>query len=233
MEDQLLYEFMQPFDGKLEKWGQQQFSQFGEDTVIWAWVETLRLQDKNGFFVDIGAHHPTRGSNTYLLRKLLEWTGINVEPDPNLFKVFVEEAKDCINLQMAIGKERGTAELTVYNHPGANTISSRLREKQAKDPRIEIVDTITVPMTTINDLLESNLPANKDFRLLTIDAEGLDFEILSGLDSEKYRPNLVAIEDFDFVLSNPENSPIYRLQKDRGYTPVSHCMVTTIYRDAR
>jgi FkbM family methyltransferase len=226
----MLYEFMHPFDGKLDEWGQQQFSQFGEDVCLWAWIETLRMTDARGFYVDVGAHHPRKGNNTYLLRKLLGWTGINIEPDPKLYAAFVEECPNCTNLQFAVGNNAGRANLTVYNHPGANTMSDTLRARQAADPRIVVVDTINVEVHRLNDILEKYLPPDRDFRLLTIDAEGLDFEIISSLDTDRYKPSLILIEDFEFDLATPDASKTFRLLQGVGYRPVSHCMVTTLYR---
>src|SRR5688572_28520435 len=60
---------------------------------------------KIGKFVDIGAFHPTKFSNT---RRLFElgWSGIFVEPAPTLFKAFEEEYGNNPNitlLNIAIG----------------------------------------------------------------------------------------------------------------------------------
>lgn len=228
----MLYEAMTPFSGRLEEWGQQQFSQFGEDVALWAWIETLGLMSTPGFYVDVGAHHPRRGSNTYLLRKLLGWTGINIEPDPKLFAVFPQECPDCVNLQIAIGASRGTVDLTVYNHPGANTASDTLRARQAGIPHMIVVDTVKVEMHTLNEVLDLHLPDSRDFRFLTVDAEGLDFEIVSSLDVDRHRPNLIMVEDFEFRMENPQHSSLFRFLSGAGYVPVSHCMVTTLYRDA-
>ncbi len=54
------------------------YGQEGEDIIL------LRLLDisKNGFYVDIGAHHPIRFSNTYALYKA-GWCGLNVDATRN------------------------------------------------------------------------------------------------------------------------------------------------------
>jgi FkbM family methyltransferase len=226
----MLFEHMRSFNGRMDEWGQQQFSQFGEDVCLWAWLETLVLLDNRGFYVDVGAHHPRKGSNTYLLRKVLGWTGINIEPDPKLFSAFLEECPDCINLQLAVGDKPRTDTLTIYNHPAANTVSNVLRARQSQDPRIEVVDEIAVEVRPLNEILKSYLPADRDFRLLTIDAEGSDYEIISSLDTDQYKPNLILIEDFDFNLSSPTDSKIFTFLRAIDYAPVSHCMVTTLYR---
>ena len=60
------------------------YSQEGEDLILKRYFGS---QKKTGFYVDIGAHHPFRFSNTALLREM-GWTGINVEPSPDLIENF-------------------------------------------------------------------------------------------------------------------------------------------------
>ena len=50
------------------------FSQEGEDLLI----DRMFDGQSVGFYVDVGAHHPTRFSNTYLLY-LRGWRGINID----------------------------------------------------------------------------------------------------------------------------------------------------------
>ena len=50
------------------------YSMDQEDLAILEYVENK----KNGFYVDVGAHHPLQRNNTYLLFKK-GWSGINVD----------------------------------------------------------------------------------------------------------------------------------------------------------
>jgi hypothetical protein len=55
----------------------QSYSQEGEDMVLYRTFETV----KEGFYVDVGAHHPDRFSNTYKFYKQ-GWRGINIDAMP-------------------------------------------------------------------------------------------------------------------------------------------------------
>jgi hypothetical protein len=68
------------------------FSQEGEDMVL-----RKEFQDKlNGFYIDIGAYHPQKYSNTcYFYCK--GWRGINVDPTPGSMDVFKKERPNDIN----------------------------------------------------------------------------------------------------------------------------------------
>jgi len=221
---------MAPFNGKLEEYGQQSFAQFGEDIVLFTWLETLGLKTPGGFYVDVGAHHPRFSSNTYLLRRLLGWSGINIEADPNLFTAFERECPECVNLQMAVGGRARFDTLTIYNHPGVNTMSDTLRERQSHNPWMEIRDKIQMPVVPINDVLEKHLPNDSQFRVLSVDIEGLDLELIEAFDFNRWRPNLVLIEDFELDLRDASQSRIFQRMTNAQYIPAAHCMVTTLYR---
>ena len=59
------------------------FSQQGEDIIIQNYFENKF----DGFFIDIGAYHPIKYSNTFALY-LKGWKGINIEPNPDNIPLF-------------------------------------------------------------------------------------------------------------------------------------------------
>ena len=66
-----------------DQWKRHSYSQEGEDLVL---RKIFKKQDK-GFYVDVGAHHPKRFSNTFLLYKK-GWNGINIDATPGSMKLF-------------------------------------------------------------------------------------------------------------------------------------------------
>ncbi|MDX9799068.1 MAG: hypothetical protein RBT05_09445 [Bacteroidales bacterium] len=79
--------------------GSISFSQEGEDMLL---SKLFELNEK-GFFVDIGAHHPIRFSNTYKLY-LKGWRGINIDAMPNSMDLFKKYRSEDINLEIPIAK---------------------------------------------------------------------------------------------------------------------------------
>jgi len=60
------------------------YAQHGEDILV---LEYLRGYDKSsGIYVDVGANHPTRISNTYLMYRN-GFKGISIEPNSELSKL--------------------------------------------------------------------------------------------------------------------------------------------------
>ena len=70
------------------------------------WGVDLILNDvfknkKNGFYIDIGCHHPMINNHTYLFYKK-NWTGINIDLDFNSIDMFNFFRPKDINIQCAL-----------------------------------------------------------------------------------------------------------------------------------
>lgn len=132
--------------------------------------------DHVGRLIDIGANNGENLSNS---RALIErgWSGVLIEPSPGAFKSLESlyfENPNVRCLQAAIGKESGFTTLYDCKDSLISTISPEHRDLfPAK------YDEVKVPVWTFRDLLLFN-PGPYDF--ITIDAEGLDWDILRQID---------------------------------------------------
>ncbi len=71
----------------------------GEDRI----VRSLFWEKRDtGFYVDVGAHHPFRFSNTYLFYTQ-GWRGINIDATPGSMRAFKKHRPRDINLEIGIG----------------------------------------------------------------------------------------------------------------------------------
>ena len=73
------------------------YSQEGEDMIL----RRLFEKQQTGFYVDVGAHHPKRFSNTYLFYKR-GWRGINIDLNPLTIELFNFCRREDININSAI-----------------------------------------------------------------------------------------------------------------------------------
>ena len=76
----------------------------GEDRIVRA---LLWEKHDKGFYVDVGAHHPFRFSNTYLFYTQ-GWSGINIDATPGSMKAFNKYRPRDINLEVGVGRGRKT-----------------------------------------------------------------------------------------------------------------------------
>jgi FkbM family methyltransferase len=146
------------------------WSQGGEDIGLLGALAGIR----NGRYVDVGAHHPSRFSVT---RKLwsLGWSGVNIDANPNLLDAFQRERPNDINLWACVGRESSYT-LAIFEEPALSTVSADWRLKFLSENQ-KISSEIVVPGVSLkkifDDYFDSGFPD-----LLCIDAEGADLDVL-------------------------------------------------------
>src|SRR2546423_8590334 len=95
------------------------FSQFGEDLALLRYFE-----ERRGFYVDIGAHHPVRFSNTYLLYQR-GWSGINVDANADALDLFRSRRPRDVNLHAAVSDIVQEVEFSVYEESALSRIAGQ------------------------------------------------------------------------------------------------------------
>ena len=201
------------------------YSQEGEDLVL----KRFAGEKENGFYVDIGAHHPFRFSNTYLFYKL-GWRGINVDAMPASMKAFnIARPKD-INLEIPVSDKKQVLTYHIFNEPALNTFS--LEEAQKKDGLrdYKIIQKIELETLPLSEILDKYLPENTEIDFLTIDVEGLDFAVLRSNNWNKYRPNLILIESLRNSLEEMNENEIYQFLKAEGYQIFAKTINTMFFK---
>jgi FkbM family methyltransferase len=191
------------------------FSQAGEDLVVRNYFyERLNLGEK-GFFVDIGAFHPYRHSNTYYLYRA-GWRGINIDARPGSMYLFNKLRQEDNNLEIAVGANEGTA--TYYDfgeNAGLNTLSTDYIDKLGTRNDIKGEYSVqTIPLLTV---FERYVPKDRKIDFLSIDIEGLEEPVLSTNDWSKYRPSLIACEIYGQSLSDISKDPVANILLSNGY----------------
>lgn len=82
-------------------------------------------QKKKGFYVDIGAHHPKRFSNTYYFYRI-GWSGINIDAMPGSMRLFEKWRPRDVNLEVGVSANESVLEYFVFNEPALNGFSREL-----------------------------------------------------------------------------------------------------------
>ena len=154
------------------------------------YLEDYFKNKKSGFYIDVGCFHPIRLSNTMFLYSK-GWKGMNIdlsEKSIDLFKI--ARPKD-INLNFGVGSKNETLDY-FYNKEvfANNTFDIDFAKNFLKKDKIKRG---TKKVKTLSHLMES-YSTEKKIDLLDIDAEGLDLEVLKGIDFEKYTIDLIMIE---------------------------------------
>jgi len=211
-----------PFDKFLSV---RSYSQEGEDAVLLGFYEGKKKY--KGFYVDVGAHHPYRFSNTMAFYKR-GWRGINIEPNPEATKWFRWFRKRDVNLNVGVAENNGTLTYYCFNEPALNGFSKRISEERDNRTRYSIVNTIDVPVRRLDAILDEYIKENTEIDFFSIDAEGFDLAVLQSNNWDKYRPYYILVEDA-FEIGIVPTTPIIELLKQKGYRMVAKTKRTLFF----
>lgn len=205
------------------------YAQEGEDLILSRYFQNI----KSGYFVDIGAHHPKRLSNTYIFYKM-GWNGINVDPMPGSMKPFKKVRKRDINLELGVSKNEEELTYFIFNEPALNTFSSKQALEWSMKEPYKIKKEIKIKTFPLNYILTKYLPQGQKINFLSIDVEGLDLIVIESNDWKLFRPEIVIVEDHTvYDLDSILNSQIYEKMIQLDYKLVSKCYYSMIFKDRR
>jgi FkbM family methyltransferase len=143
---------------------------------------------ETGFFVEVGANHPTKNSQTWHLEQA-GWTGVLVEPQPDLAAWLITARTAKVFACACSSPDKAAKSLPLHV---SGPMSSLDRTKMAPGAKTQYV--LMVPVRTLDDILqEAEAPTPIDF--LSIDVEGHELEVLSGFDFARWQPRLILLED--------------------------------------
>tara|TARA_Y100000022_G_scaffold177227_1_gene166989 strand:- start:273 stop:989 length:717 start_codon:yes stop_codon:yes gene_type:complete len=190
------------------------FSQEGEDLFL---IDFFKNQNE-GFYVDVGAFHPFRISNTYLLYKK-GFRGINIDISATSIDLFNFARPDDINLNLgASNKTENKVFFSKKNLSFHNTFSKSLAESDIqKEP---FKKEYTIECKPLTKIINETKFSNKKIDFLNIDAEGHDYEVLIGLDLKKYSPKIICIEISPLVdekNKDYKNTEIFKFLSKNNY----------------
>lgn len=163
------------------------------------------LPQNNGFYVELGANDGVSQSNTLYFERYKNWKGVLVEPTPhNYLKCLSNRSKDnyiACNACVSFDYKDRFVEILF-----SNLMTSSLGlESDIQDPIShanagtqflegeERVFSFGAVAKTLNQILiEANAPQKIDF--LSLDVEGVEIEVLKGVDHSRFRFQYLCIE---------------------------------------
>jgi FkbM family methyltransferase len=201
------------------------YSQEGEDMIL----SRIFENKKNGFYVDIGAHHPRRFSNTmYFYKK--GWRGINIDATPGSMVVFKKERPEDINLEVAISDEEKTLTFYIFNEPALNTFSESFADEIKKNEAFYVVSKKEMRTEKLESVLDKYLPSFQKIDFLSIDVEGLDLNVIKSNNWQRYAPNFVLVEIFGVPLEDISKTNVFIEMDRNGYTLMAKTINTAVFK---
>jgi len=199
----------------------------GEDQIL---RRIFELQ-KKGFYIDVGAHHPKRFSNTYLFYKR-GWRGINIDAMPGSMESFHKTRSGDTNLEIGIGAEETVLDYYVFNETALNGFSKELSiARHEAESNYFIKEVIKLNVLPLSKVIDLHLPKEGGIDFLSVDVEGFDLDVLKSNDWSKYRPKMVLAEVLGSSLHEIEQSEIGKFMISQDYSLYAKCMNTVFLKN--
>jgi FkbM family methyltransferase len=200
------------------------YAQEGEDLIL------LRLfgNKSQGFYVDVGAHHPYRFSNTCAL-SLRGWRGVNIDADADAIEAFRRVRPRDTNLALGVSDKAGQYTLYVFSDAALNTIDPELARQRAELSQYRLLAQRDIKVDRLDSILRDNLPEGQTIDLLTVDVEGRDLEVLRSNDWQSFRPRCVVVEARVADIEELNTHRVHALLLDKGYRLFAKTVNTLIY----
>ena len=207
------------------------YSQCGEDRILLSIFNTLGISKPT--YIDVGANHPTNLSNTYLFY-LNGSTGINIEPDPELIDSFNKCRPNDVNINVGIGIGSVVEDLLdfyVMSNRVLNTFSKEEAERVSSYGSYSIESIKKIKVIPLQKIIESYFSLGKMPDFISIDVEGLDYQILETLDLKNYTQTIFCVETINYTEDNSEkkNEAIFKYFADSDFFVYADTYLNTIF----
>lgn len=158
-----------------------------------------------GCFIEAGANDGFSQSNTYYLERFRGWTGLLIEPMPEVAAECRRNRRSPVLEAALVADARATPSVTLHCAGLMSTVAGALGDPELTRRHVETglavqglrsSKVIQVPARTLSSLIDEHL-ADREIDLLSLDVEGGEPEALRGLDLSRHRPRWICVEARD------------------------------------
>jgi FkbM family methyltransferase len=201
------------------------FSECGQDKVV---KDTFFKNQKDGFFIEIGAFDGVQGSNCYHFERFMNWNGIAIEASPTQFNK-LKKNRNCQlhNVALSLTKKEvefyevteGFTQMSGINNTNyQNSFNRIINKSKSKINKIKINSTV----------FSEIIPNNQIIDLLSIDIEGNEFEVLSSIDYSIYEIKVIILEN-----NIPEKLNYLKFFSEKNYSYYDRVGMDEIYYNTK
>ncbi len=203
------------------------FAQCGEDRIASHILGEMGILRPT--YLDLGAHHPVRFSNTYLFY-LRGSRGVCVEADPQLAKAIKRRRTRDVCLNVAVASNDGMLQFHVMDVETLSTTSTAAVSELERMGH-EVLRTMEVDALSPRTILARHFDTTPD--LVSLDVEGGDLEVLQPWDFTTHRPKVFIVETLEYSENGDgEKIPeIARFMESAGYLSYADTFINTIFVD--
>lgn len=221
----------------LPNYESEYYGQHFEDIIIIGLLRTIygsHFKLSNVNYIEIGAHHPISGSNTYIFYKNGS-SGALIEPNEDFYSIIKSTRPRDLLIEKAVVVDPKITTRMFYKVDKTElcTLNKKfiddwntLRSNTPKEAKI--LSRKKVHTLHINQALEESFK-DKKIDLLSIDIEGGELEVIKSIEFNKYKPHIICLE-WNCNINGCKEDIISSMKK-LGYVFCSDTVVNGIFMD--
>ena len=201
------------------------WSQSGEDIII-EYLFRLRKIDAPSC-LDIGAYDPIVSNNTY--KFFLKGSKcVNIDANPASIERFNATRQRDVNLNVGIGGNEGWLDFYIMEDESLNTFSAEEKINLEKTGS-RLKEVKKIEMLPVNTIMEKYFTTPPD--LISVDAEGVDFDIMKSLDFSRYAPKVICIESINYTPdgTGTKRTDLCNFIENAGYFEYANTNINSIF----
>jgi hypothetical protein len=206
------------------------FSCEGEDLII----DKLFGNQSTGYYIDIGAYLPIRGSNTFKFY-LKGWKGVLIEPNPrfNFWASIIRRRDKILSLGIDPNLKEESAEKKMYMYNDCSS-NNTISEETVKN-NLEIFgrkhDLENIfKFVGVEYLINNTEIFNNEIDIMNIDVEGVEEGLINSIvNVNKITPKVICIEQIHFSCEQIMKTNIYRILLNNDYILLAKTVLCAIY----
>jgi len=182
-----------------------------------------------GFYIDIGAHHPLKYSNTYFFYRR-GWRGVSVDATPGSMQKFLIDRPRDVNIEAAVSSNFGTLPFFLFENPAYNALNPSSDEIAEIERGTKLVNVVSVQTIPLLEVFKQYAPKSAPIDFLNMDIEGHELAALSTNDWDRFRPTMIVAEDLGaFDVASLLDRPLAQYLHSVGYALCGKCHHTIIF----
>lgn len=205
------------------------YAQCGEDVIMLFLIRhVIKLQ--NCYYLDIGANDPELFNNTQLLYED-GINGLSIDANPYFAPMHKVSRPNAKYITGGIGEKSGKATFYEINPHTLSTFSEPEAIRYTTVDGHKLVAKHKVKIKTIAELIKDDCEQAPN--ILSLDVEGLDFQILQSIDFDAWRPAVICVETITYGKQGTQHKveEVISFLKDHGYRIYADTYINTIFVD--
>lgn len=151
-------------------------------------------------------------------------------------ELFQQERPNDVNLNVGISDADGSMTYYSFQEPAYNTMDDDVAKERLKQQVSPLIEKISVPVVTLQHVLDRYLPDDPSIDIMDIDVEGFEMNVVRSFDWEKYRPKVFVMESYvgnsrDIRSVYDDEAVGYVLKQE--YSVVAHAFNAVFLMDKR